>query len=90
MKDYRTRPVQVDPEELIYFTEMYDTHRVGFYREWLIIQPFDEMDGEILCYAPSDEWEDGGFDDLVYMKDYHTAEWGAGNLNEAIEFIDSY
>ncbi len=90
MNDYRTRPEQPDPEQLIHFTEVYDTHRVGFYHGWLIIQPFDEMDGEILCYLPSDEWDSDCFDSLQYMKDYHTAEWEAGNLVEAIEFIESY
>ena len=90
MNDYRTRPAVPDPETLIRFTELYDTHRVGFYQGWLIIQPYDEMDGEILCYLPSDEWDDASFPDLDYLKDYYTAEWEAGNLVEAIQFIDSY
>ena len=69
---------------------MYETHRVGFYMGWMIVQPYDEMDGEILCYLPSDEWDNAGFPDLEYLKDYHTSEWDAGSLAEAVEFIDSY
>jgi hypothetical protein len=90
MKDYRTRAAAPDPEELIDFTELYDTHRAGFYRGWLIIQPFDEMDGEILCYLPCDEWENGGFDSLEYLKGYYAADWEAGNLIEAVDFINSF
>lgn len=90
MKDYRTRPQRPDPEQAINFFEMHDTHRVGTYRGWMIVQPYDELDGQILCFLPSIEWEDSSFPDLEYLRDYFTPEWEAGNLDEAIEFIDGY
>jgi hypothetical protein len=90
MKDCRTRPERPDPEIVIDWQAMYDTHRVGFYKSWMVVQPFDEMDGDILCFLPSDEWDDGEYHDLEYLKDYYTPEWTASNLEEAVEFIDGY
>lgn len=81
---------QLDPEALIHFEEQFPTHRVGFYKDWMIVQTYDEMDGGVLRYLPSGEWEDGSWPDLDYLKDYHTAKWQARHLQEAIEFIDSY
>ena len=77
-------------ELLIEFSEVYTTHRVGRYKDWLIVQPADEMDGQILCYLPSDEWDGASFPDLVYLKEYYTARWKADTFQEAIELIDNY
>lgn len=90
IKDFRTQPKKVDPESVIQFTELYDTHRIGFYKDWLIVQPFDEMDGDIFCINHTENWEDTSFSDLGYLKDYFTAEWETGNLQEIIDFIDNY
>ena len=90
IKDFRTKQQKLDPEAIINFTELYDTHRIGYYKEWLIVQPFDELDGEILCFIPSSIWKETTLSDLSYLKDYFTAEWEAGNLQEIIDFIDSY
>ncbi len=89
MKDYRTRPQRPDPEQVIHFLEMHDSHRVGAYKGWLIVQPYDEMDGLIACYPPAIEWEDSSWPDLEYLRGYFTAEWEADNLSEIIDFIDS-
>lgn len=90
MKDLRTVPQRPDPETLIEWEELHDTHRTGIYKGWLIVQPYDAMDCDILCYTPSAEWEDASFPDLDYLKDYYTPEWEAGTLHEAIEFVDCY
>lgn len=78
------------PEELIDFQQEYDTHRIGYFRGWMIVQPYDENDGEIRCYLPSDEWDGHDFPDLDYIKSTYDSEWDAGCLQEAIDFINSY
>lgn len=81
-------PQRADPEQLIQFTAQYPTHRIGFYKNWMIVQPYDEIDGEIRCYLPDGEYSASTFNDLDYLKESTTPEWEAGNLQEAIEFID--
>lgn len=61
----------------------------GLYNGWMIVQPADEVDGEILCFMPSDEFDGSEYPELQFIKDYFTAEWEAGSLQEALDFINS-
>lgn len=89
-KDEYGRRCLDNVEQGIRFSQSYQTHRIGFYHGWMIVQPYNSEDGEIGCYLPSDEWDGQIYPDLDYLHDYYTSEWDAGTLTEAVDFIDSY
>ena len=71
MADYntRTQPPQeeiTNPENLIDWQQLYETHRIGFYKGWMVVETHE---GSILAYAPSIEWEDSVYSDLEYLQD---------------------
>lgn len=66
----------------------YPTHRVAFYKDWLIL---DALDGYFLTYRPNDDFEmECIISDYEYMTECCDCEWDAGSLAEAIDFIDDY
>ncbi|MDL2327502.1 hypothetical protein LJC64_02425 [Ruminococcaceae bacterium OttesenSCG-928-A11] len=95
MADYHTankmfnRIVAEEPEarsaeELIYFNQVYTTHRIGFYKDWMIVQPYD---GEIFCFAPSSEWNGGLFPDLDWLLDMYKPFGYFSSLEQVLECI---
>ncbi|MDL2294856.1 hypothetical protein LJC60_09570 [Ruminococcaceae bacterium OttesenSCG-928-D13] len=77
-------PEAKSAEQMIYFNQVYTTHRIGFYKNWMIVQPFD---GEIFCFAPSDEWDGGLFPDLDYLLDMYQPFGYFSSLEQVLECI---
>ena len=68
---------------------VFPTHRVAFYKDWMIVQ--SEKPENYYLYLPNDDFTDEDIisdsTDIFWLYD---PEWEAGNLQEAIEFIDDY
>ncbi len=80
----------VDTESLLVDKQEFETHWTARYHGWFLAQQTSSEDSDVLCFLPGSDWEDSIFPDWDYLTDTYEAEWQAGSLQEAMDFIDSY